>query len=610
LIKLVLYENLKVSLNLTENTLDDLLRLTISEVIENGVPVSPTKGPNLEVLGAVLTLENPRARLSSSVTKGTIFSCVGELMWYLNGSDSLDFIEYYIKDYNKYSDDGISLEGAYGPRVFGDIEGRNQFDNIIELLTAKPSTRQAVIQIFDRKDLQKSSRDVPCTCNLQFLIRNNKLNLVVTMRSNDAFVGMPHDIFAFTMLQEIAAVILGIEVGIYKHMVGSLHIYEKNRPQAAEYLNEGWQPSIEPMPPMPAGNPAKSIEQVLEIEKEIRLGTNPKTDSYSLPAYWQDIVSLLKAYSLKKNGADMSNLMELKKAFNNRGYLNYVDKILELEEINDAKMLSITKSLIQPYDKLKEKGLDVIEWSSPVPVFGNLRTAKIATLGLNPSNREFVSSKGTELSGSHRRFPTLNSLGLKNWNEASRYELEQIQKSWFSYFENNPYDRWFKTLNDLLAGTNFSFYNKTSEVACHLDLVPFATAQKWSQLTSLQQKSLLDLSGNFFLDLLSNSNIETIILNGQTVVESFCHSTKLELEKSQQPEWSLPRKTGLDVPGYCYFGVTKTIRGIRLNREIMILGYNHNLQSSFGVSKQVKESIKDWVTKLYLDRQNESNRKK
>ena len=47
---------------------------------------------------------------------------------------------------------------------------------------------------------------------------------------------------------------------------------------------------------------------------------------------------------------------------------------------------------------------NVIRWSSPVPSFGDLSRSRVATLGLNPSNREFVDPDGQELSGAERRF--------------------------------------------------------------------------------------------------------------------------------------------------------------------------------------------------------------
>ena len=240
-------------------TLDDLLRVVFETIIAKGGTVTATKGRNKELFGVLLNLSNPRARLSLTETKGTIFSCLGEFLWYLSGSNDLQFIKYYIPTYDKFSDDGKTLSGAYGPRLFNLWSANNQFETIVNILKKKPSSRQAVIQIFNASDLLKNSKDVPCTCALQFTIRNNQLQMLTTMRSNDAFLGLPHDIFAFTMLQEILAKELGVGLGDYKHSVGSLHLYGENLQKAKQYLDEGWQSTLSPMPEMPDNKPLSII---------------------------------------------------------------------------------------------------------------------------------------------------------------------------------------------------------------------------------------------------------------------------------------------------------------------------------------------------------------
>ena len=321
--------------------MDDLLRHVIQETLKSKTYVSSTKGNNHEIFGAILTLTNPRARLSSTITKGTIYSCLGELLWYLNSSNSLEFIKYYIDSYENYSDDGNHLYGAYGPRIFGNNKN-NQYNNIIKLLKKKPSTRQAVIQIFDKEDLAPLAndlpltKDLPCTCNLQFFIREGKLDMIVTMRSNDVFIGMPHDIFTFTMIQEITAQTLGIELGIYKHLVSSLHIYEKDLDKTKQYLDEGWQPTNDQMPPMPKGDPFVTIEEVLDIEKEIRLNGNLNAKQSNIEDYWKDIIILLKIFRLHKEKAKTEKIEQLKTKIINQVYLNYINKIIEKTDINEG----------------------------------------------------------------------------------------------------------------------------------------------------------------------------------------------------------------------------------------------------------------------------------
>ncbi|MGW0454520.1 hypothetical protein [Gordonia sputi] len=76
----------------------------------------------------------------------------------------------------------------------------------------------------------------------------------------------------------------------------------------------------------------------------------------------------------------------------------------------------------------------VLEWASPVPVFGDLKTARIATVGINPSNREFVDRSGEELVGRARRLTTLTSLGLPDWTHATDTHLTDILLSGVTIF--------------------------------------------------------------------------------------------------------------------------------------------------------------------------------
>lgn len=292
---------------LTAETIDDLLRKVYGRLLRKrgSGEINPTKGPATEINGALLVLKKPRARLSQSERKNTLFSCLGEFLWYLAGSDKLDFIQYYISRYKDYSDDGQTVFGAYGPRLFGPTSGTDQVNNVIQTLRANEHSRRAVIQLFHGDDLAANlvtrREDLPCTCTLQFTIRNNRqLNAMVMMRSNDAFLGLPHDIFAFTMLQELIARSLGVEVGQYKHAVGSLHLYANNTQAVNAYLAEGFQESVS-MPEMPAGDPWPAVKRLLRAEQTIRQGKQPNLDG--LDPYWADLIRLLQVFRYSRDGA-------------------------------------------------------------------------------------------------------------------------------------------------------------------------------------------------------------------------------------------------------------------------------------------------------------------
>jgi thymidylate synthase len=281
---------------ISADTLDDLLREVFIKIRNFGKRVEPTQGPNQELFGVLLELTQPVARLSRTESKGTVFSCLGETLWYLAGSNKLDFITHYLPDYGKYSDDGVTTWGAYGPRIFSTRGQVDQLENVVRLLRTKSPTRQAVIQLFHAEDIVEAHKDVPCTCTLQFLLRENSLHLIVTMRSNDAYLGLPHDIFAFTFLQELVARQLDMNLGAYKHFVGSLHLYDRDRLKAEAFINEGWQSTIA-MPHMPVGNPWPSIAAILKAESRIRSGLDVVIKQLKLSNYWADLVRLLQIYA-------------------------------------------------------------------------------------------------------------------------------------------------------------------------------------------------------------------------------------------------------------------------------------------------------------------------
>jgi len=240
---------------------------------------------------------------------------------------------------------------------------------------------------------------------------------------------------------------------------------------------------------------------------------------------------------------------------------------------------------------------DVIKWGCPVPSFGDLSRSKTATLGLNPSNKEFVDNFGNELDGSHRRLHTLKSLGLTRWSEVEDRHLDLINESCRAYFSRNPYGTWFKKLDYLISGTTTSYYD-SSETACHLDLIPYATSCKWTELSKLQRSSLLTASADTLAQLLKNSPVKTLILNGKSVVNHFQGIADIHLEQEIRLDWNLPRKSQSGVCGIAYKGLVSSISGVNLDREILVLGFNHNIQSSFGVTKQVTEAIKCWITEM------------
>ena len=180
-----------------------------------------------EVINAVTVIKDPTQNiLKSDIRKLPMRYAVGELLWYLSGNNKLDAIKRYSKAWESLSDDGETINSAYGYRIFEQF-GFDQWEYVKGLLKKDPNTRQAVIHIKDASN--KPTKDTPCTVSLQFLLRDGKLNLTVYMRSNDIWLGFPYDVFSFTCMQIIMAFELGVEIGEYTHIAGSLHLYTRNK---------------------------------------------------------------------------------------------------------------------------------------------------------------------------------------------------------------------------------------------------------------------------------------------------------------------------------------------------------------------------------------------
>lgn len=189
-----------------------------------------------EYLDAVMIVEDPtRSIVTSKIRNMPMRYAVGELAWYLSGSNKVKDISQYAQKWVDISDDGETNNSAYGYRIFNKF-GFDQWEYVKDLIRKDPNTRQAVIHIKDASNTP--TKDTPCTVYLQFFLRNNKLNLSVHMRSNDIWMGVPYDMFSFCFLQVKMAMELGVEVGTYTHYAGSLHMYQRDYKIAMKNISE------------------------------------------------------------------------------------------------------------------------------------------------------------------------------------------------------------------------------------------------------------------------------------------------------------------------------------------------------------------------------------
>lgn len=203
-------------------------------------------GVTREIVGHAYSVENPRSCWAGGGRKGTQSLGYGfaELLWYLSGSDTLEMLGAYAPSYSRFCNEGRAM-GAYGFRWMANPGIAHKFPNgslvaAVEVLRKNPDDRRAVVAMWDSGDVAEALKgewkDIPCTLSLQFLVRDNRLHLITTMRSNDLWLGGVYDPFTFCQLQCLVAAALGVGIGHYHHRAGSFHLYEKNVESIAALL--------------------------------------------------------------------------------------------------------------------------------------------------------------------------------------------------------------------------------------------------------------------------------------------------------------------------------------------------------------------------------------
>ena len=192
------------------------------QIIQNGVAFGDTKA--LFNVGFYIT--DPKNRkIINRERKWNEEYAEAEWQWYLSGDPNIkalgDIYGKVPEIWKRMADGKGKVNSNYGYQW----ERNGQIDMVYEMLKQNPDTRQACISIYDGKEISDYAFDTPCTYAIQFTIVNGRLDMCVTMRSNDLWYGFCNDQYQFSKLQELMAFRLDIETGVYYHFAHNMHLY-------------------------------------------------------------------------------------------------------------------------------------------------------------------------------------------------------------------------------------------------------------------------------------------------------------------------------------------------------------------------------------------------
>lgn len=227
----------------TQATVSDV-RHQLAELLANEEFVIDKTGvKTIELIGASFIADEP-----------LIFGAINdayverELGWYK--SQSL-----FVKDipggtpviWDQVSSSKGEINSNYGWAIWSEANG-NQFDKCLSELTRNPDTRRGIM-IYTRPSMQvdynrDGMSDFMCTNTVQYLIRDSKVNAIVTMRSNDCWAGFRND-YAWQkyvldrLVESLNSNGVIVTAGDIVWNAASLHVYENQFYLVDHFWNTG-----------------------------------------------------------------------------------------------------------------------------------------------------------------------------------------------------------------------------------------------------------------------------------------------------------------------------------------------------------------------------------
>lgn len=180
-------------------------------VCETGQRIKPRGLPTFELTGTEFVFESNKMFYRPGMNTALGWA---ELLMLLAGVYDPKFVRYAAPRADMLL---YNPRLMYGPRVI------TQYSGLVAALTADHDTREAVLVI--GSSLDGSTGDQPCTVSIQFMVRGDRLNAYVSMRSQDLVKGLPYDCIMFGGLTQAIAAEIGVHPGVVTVRHGSAHVY-------------------------------------------------------------------------------------------------------------------------------------------------------------------------------------------------------------------------------------------------------------------------------------------------------------------------------------------------------------------------------------------------
>ena len=254
-----------------------------------------------------------------------------EGLWMIAGRNELKPLTMFAKKLADYSDDGYTLNGAYGYRwrhwferlrhvndAAFELEGVDQLDTAIKMLKASPKDRRVVLGMWDpTDDLGSTSKDIPCNTQVFFKSIPTKdgyiLDMTVTNRSNDLIWGAyGANVVHFSMVHEYVASMAGMGLGHYYQVSNNAHVYSDVWKPLEEKLPHGYMSDpyeTDNLKPLPLVDDPSTFDEDVNKFFDWLLSNSPPP-SFNNKIFVNTAVPMVSAWKLYKEEKDKLAALE------------------------------------------------------------------------------------------------------------------------------------------------------------------------------------------------------------------------------------------------------------------------------------------------------------
>jgi len=160
-------------------------------------------------------------------------TAVKELLWIwqMQSNDVRKLQDMNVHIWDEWMQEDGTIGKAYGYQ----LAKYKQVDNLIKTIKEDPTSRRMITTLWNIEDLPEMALQ-PCAFQTLWNINKGKLNCMLTIRSNDWFLGNPFNVAQYAALVYMIAQVTNYKPGRLTVCINDAHIYENHIPQIQEQL--------------------------------------------------------------------------------------------------------------------------------------------------------------------------------------------------------------------------------------------------------------------------------------------------------------------------------------------------------------------------------------